>query len=76
MKSLLALTLSALFAVSTLLPATASAADTKAPAKPDLVKGQEKATQVCLACHTADGSRGLPANPSCRASMPTTWSSS
>ena len=60
MKSLLALTLSALIA---LLPALAAAAETKAPAKPDLVKGQEKATQVCLACHTADGSRGLPANP-------------
>ena len=60
MKSLLALTLSVLIA----LPAAgASAAETKAPAKPDLVKGQEKATQVCVACHTADGSRGTPANP-------------
>lgn len=63
MKSLLALTLSALIAMTGLLPAVASAAETKAPAKPDLAKGQEKATQVCLACHTADGSRGLPANP-------------
>ncbi len=60
MKSLLALTLSSLIA---LFPTMASAAETKAPAKPDLVKGQEKATQVCVACHTADGSRGTPANP-------------
>jgi cytochrome c553 len=34
-----------------------------APAKPDLVKGQTTSTQVCVACHTADGSRGSPANP-------------
>ena len=32
-------------------------------AKPDAAKGQEKATAVCAACHTADGSRGSPANP-------------
>lgn len=57
MKSLLALSLSALISVS------AFASETKAPAKPDLAKGAEKATQVCAACHTADGSRGSPANP-------------
>jgi cytochrome c553 len=28
-----------------------------------LAKGQATATQVCAACHTADGSRGSPANP-------------
>jgi cytochrome c553 len=33
-----------------------------ATAKPDLAKGQA-AAQVCAACHTADGSRGSPANP-------------
>jgi cytochrome c553 len=32
-------------------------------AKVDLTKGQATATQVCAACHTADGSRGSPANP-------------
>jgi cytochrome c553 len=32
-------------------------------AKPDLAKGQATATAVCSACHTADGSRGSPANP-------------
>ncbi|MED5618187.1 c-type cytochrome [Ideonella sp. BN130291] len=35
----------------------------KGPAKPDLAKGQAISTQVCAACHTADGSRGSPANP-------------
>ena len=58
MKSLLALLLSALISVSAF-----SATETKAAAKPDLAKGEEKATQVCAACHTADGSRGSPANP-------------
>jgi cytochrome c553 len=39
------------------------AATSAAPAaKPDLAKGQATA-QVCSACHTADGSRGSPANP-------------
>jgi len=57
MKSLLALSLSALLTVS------AYANEAKAPAKPDPAKGQEKATQVCAACHTFDGTRGLPANP-------------
>lgn len=34
-----------------------------AAAKPDTAKGQELSTKVCGACHTADGSRGAPANP-------------
>ena len=57
MKSLLALSLFAVLGTSALAAAPA------APAKADLAKGQEKATQVCAACHTADGSRGTPANP-------------
>jgi cytochrome c553 len=28
-----------------------------------LAKGEAISTQVCAACHTADGSRGAPANP-------------
>jgi cytochrome c553 len=41
-------------------PALAAAA---APAfKADLAKGQQLAA-TCIACHTADGSRGAPANP-------------
>ena len=43
--------------------AAVSASETPAPAKPDLNKGQAIAAQVCSACHTADGSRGSPANP-------------
>jgi cytochrome c553 len=46
----------ALFAVS------ASAADAKPAFKPDLAKGQALSA-TCQACHTADGSRGSPANP-------------
>ena len=41
----------------------AFAAEPKASAKPDLAKGQATSTNVCAACHTADGSRGSPANP-------------
>jgi cytochrome c553 len=44
------------------LPVAAADASA-APAKIDLAKGQAIATQVCAACHTADGSRGSPANP-------------
>ena len=42
--------------------ASASASSPAAPAAPDLAKGQATAA-VCSACHTADGSRGSPANP-------------
>lgn len=34
-----------------------------AAAPADVTKGQTIATNVCAACHTADGSRGSPANP-------------
>ena len=40
----------------------AAAAGAAAPAKADIAKGQEKAA-TCMACHTADGTRGQPANP-------------
>lgn len=50
---------------SLLVLSSAWAATTEAaPAtKPDLARGQAVSTQVCGACHTADGSRGSPANP-------------
>jgi len=52
------------FLLSSLLLASAAMAnETKAPAKPDLAKGGAISSQVCAACHTADGSRGSPANP-------------
>ena len=46
-----------------LLAVTVQANETKASAKPDLAKGGTVSSQVCAACHTADGSRGSPANP-------------
>ncbi|HET9337465.1 MAG TPA: c-type cytochrome [Casimicrobiaceae bacterium] len=50
-----------LWAVAIGLPALASA---QAPAKPDLAKAQQIVTQVCAACHGADGASPTPANPS------------
>jgi len=38
-------------------------AQAQTPPKADPAKGQALSTQVCGACHTADGSRGSPANP-------------
>lgn len=61
MKSLLALTL--LAAVVALPASPTLAAESQAAAKPDPANGQTISTQVCGACHTADGSRGSPANP-------------
>jgi cytochrome c553 len=44
-------------------PAFAQAPAAAGPPKPDLAKGQAISTQVCAACHAADGNRGAPANP-------------
>ncbi|MFM8900259.1 MAG: c-type cytochrome [Burkholderiales bacterium] len=44
-------------------PATPPAKAAAVAPKPDLVKGQAIATNVCMACHTFDGKRGAPANP-------------
>lgn len=64
MKSATVLLLAALFA------APALAAESKpAAAKPDLAKGQATAA-TCMACHTADGSRGAPANPILQGQFP------
>jgi cytochrome c553 len=43
-------------------PVSAATETAKAPFKADLARGQAAATS-CGACHTADGSRGTPANP-------------
>ena len=51
---------SLLLAAVSLTPA--QAADAKAPFKADAAKGGTLAA-ACQACHTADGSRGAPANP-------------
>ena len=46
------------------LACTVAGAQAPAPAaKPDLAKGEATSKGVCGACHTNDGSRGLPANP-------------
>lgn len=45
-----------------LLAGPALAAETKPQFKPDPAKGQQVAA-TCMACHTADGTRGLAANP-------------
>lgn len=45
-----------------LITGPALAAGAPAAAKPDLAKGQASAA-ACMACHTADGTRGAPANP-------------
>lgn len=43
---------------------SASAADAAAPAvKVDLAKGEASYSQVCVACHAADGNSTIPANP-------------
>ncbi|PZP28383.1 MAG: cytochrome c4 [Roseateles depolymerans] len=54
--------IAALF-LSSLMAATVHANPPAAPAKPDVAKGSTISSQVCAACHTADGSRGSPANP-------------
>jgi cbb3-type cytochrome c oxidase subunit III len=57
MKSLFVVALAALFAHPVL------ADEAKGPAKPDLAKGATTSATVCAACHTSDGSRGIPTNP-------------
>lgn len=52
-----------LLLVATALCGPVLAKDEKTAPKADVAKGETIATQVCVACHTFDGSRGLPANP-------------
>jgi cytochrome c553 len=62
MKSSAFLTLAAATAMTITVPAVADDANRAVP-KADPAKGEALATQVCVACHTFDGSRGAPANP-------------
>lgn len=59
--------LSSLIALASMvltLSGVAHGAEAKAKAaKPDLAAGEAKATAVCVACHTADGSRGAATYP-------------
>jgi len=41
----------------------ASLAAADPPAKPDLERGKQIASSVCVACHAADGNSVVPANP-------------
>lgn len=41
----------------------APAEPAKAPAKPDIAKGEKIASEVCVACHAIDGNATAPANP-------------
>lgn len=62
-QTLLARSLAVCLAVPlALLSSAALAAEAKPAFKADIAKGQQLAT-ACLACHTADGTRGSPANP-------------
>jgi cytochrome c553 len=48
----------------------ADAAPKAQAAKPDAAKGQTIATQVCVACHSADGNSVAPANPKIAGQFP------
>jgi cytochrome c553 len=62
MKLLMPHRLLTIAAAAWLAAAPAAAAEQKAAFKPDLAKGQTIAA-TCIACHSADGNRGAPANP-------------
>ena len=57
----------ALVAGAALLPCLAAA---QPAAKADPAKGQQIATQVCVACHAADGNSTAPANPKLAGQFP------
>ena len=46
-----------------MLPAVVAAEEAAAPAKVDLAKAQQIVTQICAACHGADGNSAVSANP-------------
>lgn len=58
MKPVLSILLSALFVVQ-----AAQAADAPKAPKADAAKGSQIASQVCAACHAADGNSTIAANP-------------
>jgi cytochrome c553 len=54
----------AFIAMTAVIAATASAQEAAQPtAAPDLARARQIATQVCAACHGADGNSAAPANP-------------
>lgn len=64
MKLLAHLLAAAALAIPAFAANAADAAETtKLAAKPDLVQGEARFTQVCAACHGADGNSAVPAQP-------------
>ncbi len=63
MKSSAFLTIASVTFAAALSSASPVLAAEAAAAKADPAKGEAIAGQVCVACHTFDGSRGTPANP-------------
>ncbi len=63
MKRLFNLIAPAALALSLSFSGVAHGAAAAAAKKPDLAAGEAKATAVCAACHTVDGSRGATAYP-------------
>ena len=49
--------------IAAALPAAVAAQEAAAPAKADLAKAQQIVTQICAACHGADGNSAIAANP-------------
>lgn len=60
----------ALLAGTAALSFSAASAMAQAAAKPDTAKGQAIATQVCAACHGADGNSVAPINPKLAGQIP------
>lgn len=57
------LNLIAIASVALSLSGLAHSSETKTAAKPDLAAGEAKASTVCAACHSVDGSRGQALYP-------------
>ena len=51
------------FIAATAIASAAAHGQERAAAQPDLAKAQQIVTQICAACHGADGNSAAPANP-------------
>jgi cytochrome c553 len=63
MKLLVTLLAAAALALPAWAASAAEAAAPAATAKPDLAQGEARFTQVCAACHGADGNSAVPTQP-------------
>jgi cytochrome c553 len=64
------LSVPAAFLLSCAINSNAGAAESPTTAKPDIAKGQKIATEVCAACHAADGNSVMPVNPKLAGQFP------